>query len=118
MLHDVLHEAKVDGGCLMASRTGDDEGHQVRLRGSCRPSGVQSYRTLNGRQDQEQHLRQRIVLVQSIAGSQAHLGYGRANARTEVIILIHGLNATTTTHTGEVIAEHHLNPTKSYQPKN
>lgn len=38
-------------------------------------------------------------------------------ARTEVIILIHGLNATTITHTGEVIAEHHLDPTKSYQPK-
>lgn len=46
-----------------------------------------------------------------------HLGYGRAHARTEVIILIHGLDATTITHTGEVIAEHLLNPTKSYQPK-
>lgn len=52
-----------------------------------------------------------------LANKMTHLGYGRAHARTEVIILIHGLNATTITHTGEVIAEHHLEPGKSYHPK-
>jgi len=46
----------------------------------------------------------------------SRLGYGRAHARTEVVILIHGMNATTITHTGEVIAEYHLDPGKSYQP--
>lgn len=52
-----------------------------------------------------------------LGNRMTHLGYGRANARTEVIILIHGLNATTITHAGEVIADHRLDPTKSYQPK-
>lgn len=52
-----------------------------------------------------------------LGNKMTHLGYGRAHARTEVIILIHGLHATTITHTGEVVAEHHLNPAKSYQPK-
>jgi transposase InsO family protein len=52
-----------------------------------------------------------------LANRMAHLGYGRAHARTDVIILIHGLNVTTITHTGEVLAEHHLDPGKSYHPK-
>jgi hypothetical protein len=46
-----------------------------------------------------------------------HLGYGRSAARTAVIILIHGLNATTLTTEGELIAEHHIDPDKHYQPK-
>lgn len=52
-----------------------------------------------------------------LVNRMAHLGYGRAHARTDVIILIHGLNATTITHSGEVIAEHQLDPGKSYHPK-
>lgn len=51
------------------------------------------------------------------ANKMMHLGYGRSAARTAVIILIHGLNATTLTTEGEVIAEHHIDPDKHYQPK-
>jgi transposase InsO family protein len=51
------------------------------------------------------------------ANKMMHLGYGRAAARTTVIILIHGLNTTTMTTEGEVIAEHHIDPDKHYQPK-
>lgn len=46
-----------------------------------------------------------------------HLGIGRAHHRTPVIVLVHGLDATTITHTGEVLAEHRINPKKIYQPK-
>jgi transposase InsO family protein len=51
------------------------------------------------------------------ANRMMHLGYGRSLARTAVIILIHGLHATTITHDGEVIAEHLINPNKGYQPR-
>ncbi len=51
------------------------------------------------------------------ANKMMHLGYGRTHARTPVIILIHGLNATTLTTEGEVIAEHHIDPDKHYQAK-
>ncbi len=44
-----------------------------------------------------------------------HLGYGRGLARTAVIILIHGLHATTITPDGGVIAEHIIDPNKGYQ---
>lgn len=47
-----------------------------------------------------------------------HLGYGRGLARTAVIILLHGLHATTITLDGEVVAEHIIDPKKNYQPKN
>ena len=51
------------------------------------------------------------------ANRMMHLGYGRAHARTAVIVLIHGLHATTITPDGEVIAEHIINPNKGYQAK-
>lgn len=46
-----------------------------------------------------------------------HLGYGRALARTAVIVLIHGLYAITITPDGDVIAEHLIDPDKGYQAK-
>jgi transposase InsO family protein len=52
-----------------------------------------------------------------LGNKMAHLACGRAHSRTPVIVLIHGLDATTITHDGEVIAEHRLDPDKSYQPK-
>ncbi|QOD93361.1 IS481 family transposase [Chryseoglobus sp. 28M-23] len=51
------------------------------------------------------------------ANRMMHLGYGRAHARTAVIVLIHGLHATTITPDGEVIAEHIINPNKGYQAR-
>lgn len=52
-----------------------------------------------------------------LGNKMAHLACGRAHSRTPVIVLIHGLEATTITHDGEVIAEHRLDPDKAYQPK-
>lgn len=46
-----------------------------------------------------------------------HLGYGRAHARTAVIVLIHGLHAVTITPDGEMLAEHLIDPIKGYQAK-
>ena len=37
------------------------------------------------------------------------LGIGRSHHSKAVIVLINGLNATTTTNTGEVLAKHHVN---------
>ena len=51
------------------------------------------------------------------ANKMMHLGIGRAHHRTAVIVLINGLDATTITHTGEVLAEHHINPDRHYQAK-
>lgn len=51
------------------------------------------------------------------ANRMMHLGYGRSLARTAVIVLVHGLHATTITPDGEVIAEHLIDPNKSYQAK-
>ncbi len=50
------------------------------------------------------------------AGRLRHLGVGRANAGKAVLMLIHGNQVTTTdAHTGEVIAEHHIDETRNYQ---
>lgn len=46
-----------------------------------------------------------------------HLGIGRDHNRTEVIALIHGLEATVITTNGEVLGHYIINPEKGYQPK-
>ncbi|MGO1538143.1 MAG: IS481 family transposase [Leucobacter sp.] len=51
------------------------------------------------------------------AGTLKHLGVGRGNARTEVICLVHGREATVINHAGDVLGEYHINPEKDYQPK-
>ncbi len=53
-----------------------------------------------------------------LAGRLLHLGIGRAHARSEIICLIHNLDATVLTHDGLVLAEFTLNPQRDYQPKN
>lgn len=53
------------------------------------------------------------------AGRMLHLGIGRAHARTEIICLIHNDHATVIeATTGEILTEHTLDPTRTYQPKN
>lgn len=52
------------------------------------------------------------------AGKLKHLGIGRAHARTEVICLVHGHEATVITHGGEVLAEFVIDAQKDYQSKN
>lgn len=52
------------------------------------------------------------------AGRLTHLGIGRGHARTEIICLIHGHHATVITHTGDVLGEYTIDPTKNYQTKN
>ncbi|WP_159622030.1 integrase core domain-containing protein [Ruania rhizosphaerae] len=48
-----------------------------------------------------------------------HLGIGRAHARTEIICLVHNDHATViNAATGEILTEHTLDPTRTYQPKN
>ena len=51
------------------------------------------------------------------AGKLRHLGIGRAHAGQPVLMLIHD-NHVITSHaaTGEVLAEHHLDPDRDYQP--
>lgn len=51
------------------------------------------------------------------AGKLRHLGIGRAHARTEIICLFHGREATAITYTGDVLAEFIINPEKDYQAK-
>lgn len=53
-----------------------------------------------------------------LAGRLLHLGIGRAHARTEIICLVHNLDATVITNNGQVLAEFTLNPTHDYQRKN
>jgi transposase InsO family protein len=53
-----------------------------------------------------------------LAGRLLHLGIGRAHARTDVICLIHNLDATVLRHDGLVLAEFTLNPAHDYQRKN
>jgi len=54
-----------------------------------------------------------------LAGRMLHLGIGRAHARTEIICLIHNLEATVIdSSTGTVLAEFTLNPAHDYQRKN
>lgn len=52
------------------------------------------------------------------AGRLRHLGIGRAHAGRPVLLLIDGAHVSTSdATTGEVIAEHTIDPTKDYQPK-
>ena len=52
------------------------------------------------------------------AGQLRHLGIGKAHAGTPVLMLIHDRNVTTSdANTGEIIAEHTIDPTRNYQPK-
>ena len=46
-----------------------------------------------------------------------HLGVGRAHARTEIIILIHNLDATIISRDGTVLGDYKIDPKQSYQPK-
>jgi transposase InsO family protein len=50
------------------------------------------------------------------AGTMRHLGIGRPHAGTRVLLLIHDQQViTSNAATGEVLAEHHIDPTKNYQ---
>ncbi|MER7446741.1 transposase [Microbacterium sp. NPDC097977] len=52
-------------------------------------------------------------------GRLFHIGVGRAHTRTEIICLVHNVDATIITlNTGEVLAEFILDPTKNYQREN
>ena len=46
-----------------------------------------------------------------------HLGIGRAHARTEIIILIHNMEATIISLDGTVLGDYTIDPKQSYQPK-
>lgn len=52
------------------------------------------------------------------AGKLRHLGIGKAHAGTAVLLLIHDQNVVTSNATtGEIIAEHTIDPDRDYQPK-
>lgn len=52
------------------------------------------------------------------AGRLRHLGVGAAHAGTPVLLLIHDRDVTTSdANTGEIIAEHTIDPTRDYQPR-
>jgi len=52
------------------------------------------------------------------AGKLRHLGIGKAHAGTPVLLLIHDENVVTSNATtGQIIAEHTIDPTRDYQPK-
>ncbi|WP_354502286.1 IS481 family transposase [Mycetocola sp. 2940] len=52
------------------------------------------------------------------AGKLRHLGIGRAHTNTPVILLMNGPETIVTTRTtGEILAEHTINPDKNYQAK-
>jgi len=52
------------------------------------------------------------------AGRLRHLGIGKAHAGTPVLMLIHDREiVTSNANTGEIIAEHTIDPTRDYQPK-
>ena len=51
------------------------------------------------------------------AGRLRHLGIGRAHAGTPILMLIHDAHViTSNADTGHVIAEHHIDPDRGYQP--
>src|SRR5699024_11129186 len=51
------------------------------------------------------------------AGQLRHLGIGRARAGQPVLLLIHDQHVITShAETGEVLAEHHIDPDRDYQP--
>lgn len=52
------------------------------------------------------------------AGKLRHLGIGRAHKHTPIVLLMSGPETIITTrHSGEILAEHTINPDKDYQPK-
>jgi transposase InsO family protein len=52
------------------------------------------------------------------AGKLRHLGIGKAHAGTPVLMLIHDRDiVTSNANTGEIIAEHTIDPTHDYQPR-
>ena len=52
------------------------------------------------------------------AGKLRHLGIGIAHAGTPVLMLIHDRDVTTSNaNTGEILAEHTIDPTRNYQPQ-
>ena len=53
------------------------------------------------------------------SGRLLHLGIGRAHTRTEIVCLVHNDHATViNTDTAEVLTEHTLDPSRTYQRKN
>jgi hypothetical protein len=50
------------------------------------------------------------------AGKLRHLGIGRAHKGRHVLLLIHDRDARVLTSEGELIAEHHIDPERTYQP--
>ncbi|QBF46669.1 hypothetical protein [Janibacter limosus] len=51
------------------------------------------------------------------AGKLRHLGIGRAHAAQPVLMLIHDTHVITShAATGEVLAEHHIDPDRDYEP--
>lgn len=74
--------------------------------------------------DGDQHWRVRYDTIDQsgtitirYAGKLRHLGIGRAHHGRPVILLIAGTEAIVTSRTGEVLAEHTIDPTKDYQPR-
>lgn len=52
------------------------------------------------------------------AGKLRHLGIGKTHAGTPVLLLIHDREVVTSNaNTGEIIAEHSIDPTRDYQPR-
>jgi len=52
------------------------------------------------------------------AGEMRRLGIGRAHTGTRVLLLVHDRDVTTSDlATGEILAEHTIDPTKRYQPR-
>jgi transposase InsO family protein len=52
------------------------------------------------------------------AGKLRHLGIGRTHQGTPVLLLMNGPHTIVTTrHTGEILAEHTINPDRDYQPQ-
>lgn len=52
------------------------------------------------------------------AGRLRHLGIGRAHQNTPIVLLMNGPDTIITTrHSGEILAEHTINPDKDYQAK-
>jgi transposase InsO family protein len=50
------------------------------------------------------------------AGKLRHLGIGRAHRGTRVLLLVHDRNVRVLTTDGTLITQHHIDPTRTYQP--
>ena len=58
------------------------------------------------------------VITLRWAGKLRHLGIGRAHQGAPIVLLVADANTLVINHTtGEIIAEHRLNPDHDYQPK-